>query len=68
MHLGLTIENSVAAAAVVTNGAVFVCQISCPVSENGLASLLTSCTNLVASTSRDNPGLHQTVGISAQIA
>ena len=37
-----------------------------PCSENGLPSLLTSCATLVASASRDNPGLNQTVGISAQ--
>ena len=66
MHLGLTIENSVIAAAVVTNGGDFVWQSNRPVSENGLPSLLTNCTTLVASASRDNPGLHQTVGISAQ--
>jgi fructokinase len=66
MHLGLTIENSVITAAVVTNDGDFVWQSSCPVSENGLPSLLTSCTTLVTSASRDNPGLHQTIGISAQ--
>ena len=53
MHLGLTIENSVIAAAVATNGGDFVWQSSCPVSKNGLPSLLTCCTTLVASTSRD---------------
>ena len=37
-----------------------------PCSENDLPSLLTSCATLVASASRDNPGLNQTVGISAQ--
>ena len=31
MHLGLTIENSMVAAAVVTNGGDFVWQSSCPV-------------------------------------
>ena len=66
MHLGLTIENSVIAAAIVTNGGDFVWQSSCPVEENGLPSLLTSCAALVETASRDNPGLHQTVGISSQ--
>ena len=66
MHLGLTIENSVIAAAVVTNGGDFVWQNSYPVAENGLTSLLTSCTALVEMASRDNPGLNQTVGISVQ--
>ena len=66
MHLGLTIENSVIAAAIVTNGGDFVWQSSCPVEENGLPSLLTSCAALVETASRDNPGLQQTVGISSQ--
>ena len=30
-----------------------------------LPLFITCCTNLIASASRDNPGLHQTVGISA---
>ena len=37
-----------------------------PCRKNGMPSLLTSCTTLVDMASRDNPGLNQTVGISAQ--
>ena len=66
MHLGLAIENSMVAAAVVTDGGDFVWQNSYPIANNGLPSLLTSCATLVASASRDNPGLNQTVGISVQ--
>ena len=65
MHLGLTIENSLIAAAIVTNGGDFVWQNSCPIAENDLP-LLTSCNALVDTASRDNPGLNETVGISAQ--
>ena len=54
------------AAAVVTNSGDFAWQSSCPVSENGLPSLSTSCATPVASASLDNPGLHQTIGISAK--
>ena len=66
MHLGLTIENSMVAAAVVTDGGDFVWQNSYPIANNSLPSLLTSCNTLVDTASRDNPGLNQTVGISAQ--
>ena len=57
MHLGLSIENSLISAAIVTNGGDFVWQNSYPVAENGVASLLTSCTTLVDMANRDNPGL-----------
>ena len=67
MHLGLSIENSLISAAIVTNGGDFVWQNSCPVAEDGATSPLTSCTTLVDVASRDNPGLNHTVGISAQI-
>ena len=66
MHLGLTIENSMVAAAVVTDGGDFVWQNSHTIAENDLPSLLTSCNALVDTASRDNPGLNETVGISAQ--
>ena len=66
MHLGLTIENSMVAAAVVTDGGDFVWQNSYPIANNGLPSLVTSCNTLVDTASRDNLGLKQTVGISAQ--
>jgi len=66
MHLGLSIQNSFITAAIVTNGGDFVWQNSHPVAEDGLPSLLASCTTLVDMASRDNPGLNQTVGISAQ--
>ena len=68
MHLGLSIEHSWISAAIVTNGGDFVWQNSYHVAENGVASLLTSVTALVDMASRDNPGLNQTVGISAQMA
>ena len=67
MHLGLTIENSMVAAAVVTDGGDFVWQNSYPIANNGLPSLLTSCNTLVDTASRDNPGLNQTVGILSLI-
>ena len=66
MHLGLSIENRLITAAIVTHGGNFVWQNSYPVAENGLPSLLTSCNALVDMASRDNRGLNQTVGISAQ--
>ena len=66
MHLGLTVENSVVAAAVVTDGDDFIRQNNYPIAENGLPFLLTSCTALVYTASRDNSGLNQTVGISVQ--
>ena len=66
MNLGLSIENSVINAAILNDGGDFVWQNSHPVAEDGLASLLASCATLVDMASRDNPGLNQTVGISAQ--
>ena len=39
MHLGLAIENSMVAAAVVTDGGDFVWQNSYPIAENDLPSL-----------------------------
>lgn len=66
MHLGLSIENSLISAAIVTNGGDFVWQNSYPVAKDGATSLLASCTALVDMASRDNRGLNQTVGISAQ--
>ena len=65
MRLGLSIENSLVAAAIVTHGGDFVWQKSYPVAEIDVPSLLTSCSTLVDMASRDNPGLDQTVGISA---
>ena len=66
MHLGLSVENSLINAVIVTNGGDFVWQNSYPVEEIGLPSLLTCCTALVDMASRDTRGLNQTVGISAQ--
>ena len=66
MHLGLSIDNSVITAAIVTNGGDFVWQNSHPVAKDGLPSLLASCVTLVDMASRDNPGLNQPVGISVQ--
>ena len=66
MHLGLSVENSLINAAIVTNGGDFVWQNRCPVVEGDATSLVTSCTALVDMASRDNRGLNQTVGISAQ--
>lgn len=66
MHLGLSIHNSLITAAIVTHGGDFVWQNSISISEVGLSALLSSCTALVEVASRDNPGLNQTVGVSAQ--
>ncbi len=66
MNLGLSIQNSLITAAIVTKDGDFVWQDSYPVEKDGAPSLLTGCTALVDMASRDNPGLNQTVGISAQ--
>ena len=55
------------AAAIVTKDGDFVWQDSYPFDKDGAPSLLTGCTALVDMASRDNPGLNQTVGISAAL-
>ena len=64
MHLGLSIENSLISAAIVTNGGDFVWQNSYPVADDDAPCLLAKCSTLVDMASSDNPGLNQTVGIS----
>ena len=66
MHLGLSLENSLITAAIVTNGGDFVWQNSYPVAKSSPSSLLSSCVEIVGVASRDNRGLNQAVGISAQ--
>ena len=66
MHLGLSIQNSLIDAAIVTNSSDFIWQKSYPLEEDGVPSLLKSCTALVDMASRNNPSLNQTVGISVQ--
>ncbi len=67
MHLGLSIENSVITAAIITSGGEFIWYNSYPIVEDSAPSILASCAEIVGMASRDNPGLNQTVGLSAQI-
>ena len=66
MRLVLSIENSWITAATVTNSGDFVWQYTHPIAEDGLPSLLASCSTLVDMASSDNPCLEQTISINAQ--
>ena len=66
MHLGLSIENSLITAVIVSNGGSLVWENSYPVAASDLTSLLTSCNALVDMASYENQDLNQTVGVSAQ--
>jgi len=58
MHFGLSIENRVISAAIVTNGGVFACQNNSPVERASATALLTSCNALIDMESRDTRGLN----------
>ncbi len=66
MHLGLSIENCVITAAIVTDGGDFIWRNSHIIEEDTVPCLLTSCATIVDLASRDHAYLSRTVGISAR--
>ena len=66
MHLGLSIENSLISAAIVTNGGDFVWQDSHSLERNKISNLLEICGAIVAKAAKAHPNLSQSIAVSAQ--